>query len=344
MNLPDRIYHLQRKNNPKRTQAISFPFLGKLGTASAEQLHDCQQKLRGILLESLKHKPISKTPLIIGLAESGIIPSALMHQIAIAQHIQAHWICSTRRSAAGIPFIESHSHETHHTLPLPNCHPTELWFVEDEITTGKTIFHLATKLCKLFGISTIRLFSLADVRTPEEIARFHIALAYQEIRCFTTSVHRIRKDTPADLLPYKTSLSEIPTARTRTPSQQDWHFPHRRPALQSQLNSMQDLPDRLTGCLLVIGEAIDLALQIVQKNPLLSFQHITLSPWKIDRKAIFSCLEIGEKYHLYNYEKLTSSVYLLSDPVDRPIEDAARKILTQRGFKISPLSLAAQYV
>jgi Phosphoribosyl transferase len=295
-------------------------------------------------MQSLAQKTASKTPLIVGLAESGILLSGLMHQIAEEQGVEAHWICSTRRKAMGIQFTESHSHGPDHILPLPDCQPTEIWFVEDEITTGKTVFYLAVKLCSLFKISQIRLFTLADSRTREETARFHIALAYHEIRCCTeTVVHIEKRNTQVDLLPYASSHLDLKVARQFCQPSNEWHIPTTRPAVQAQRNSTVDGSAQLQGCLLVIGEAIDLALKFVQENSSLSFQQITLSPWKIDNTSVLSCLEIGERYHLYNYERLKPPIYILSDPVDYAIEQSARASLIQKGVVVESLSLSSHF-
>ena len=95
----------------------------------------------------------------------------------------------------------------------------------------------------------------------------------------------------------------------------------------------------LFGFLFAIGEAIDLGMRLVQLNPLLSFQHITLSPWKIDDKNIFSKLQISHSYYLYNHKKLETPVYILSDPIDREIELASQHILSQMGIQANSLKL-----
>ncbi len=343
------IHHLQRKNNPKRSSAVTFTWLGKLGAIGRQDIQACTQKLESLLIRSLTKTPVSKTPLIVGLAESGIVLSSLMHQIALAHEIDAHWICSTRRRGAGMKFVESHSHGPHHVLPLPDCAITEIWFVEDEITTGKTLFQVAVKLCDILKVRKIRVFTLADSRTPLEIARFNLALAYHDIRCLTEAALQIFKDSQPDLLDYQ----QIPLAFEEDESSvssiaSDWLFPNLRPALKSQSTLSIDMSDRPfdydvnKGCLLVIGEAVDIALGLIQNHPLLSFQQITLSPWKIDNSAISSCLEMGENYYLYNYENLKDPVYILSDPIDRMVEKSVKESLLKIGIKAQELVLLSR--
>ena len=347
------IHHLQRKNNPKRSSAVTFTWLGKLGAIDGQDIQACTQKLESLLIRSLSKVPASKTPLIVGLAESGIVLSSLMHQIALAHEMDAHWICSTRRNGDGIKFVESHSHGPHHVLPLPDCAPTEIWFVEDEITTGKTLFQVAMKLCHSLNIRKVRVVTLADSRTPSEIARFNLALAYHDIRCLTEAALQICNYSQPDLLSYlQVPLACDENESVMNSTMSDWLFPDLRPALRSQSTLRMDTEingdDRQLdygvnkGCLLVIGEAVDIALGLIQNHPLLSFQQITLSPWKIDNSAISSYLEIGENYYLYNYEKLKNSVYILSDPIDRMVEKSAKESLLKIGIKAQELVLSSK--
>ena len=354
------IHHLQRKNNPKRSSAVTFTWLGKLGAIDGQDVQACTQKLETLLIRSLSQIPASETPLIVGLAESGIILSSLMHQIALDRGMNAHWICSTRRSGVGIKFVESHSHGPDHVLPLPKGAPTEIWFVEDEITTGKTLFQVAVKLCGHFYIRKVRVFALADSRTPSEIERFNLALAYHDIRCLTETAIQLCNDAQPDLLSYQQVSSQVPVVVEDDPFAvnsiaSDWLFPSLRPALTSQsmvrkleIDTGINRDDRPfdhgvnKSCLLVIGEAVDIALGLVQRHPFLSFQQITLSPWKIDNSAISSCLEIGENYYLYNYEKLKDTVYILSDPIDRMVEKSAKESLLKVGIKAQELVVSSK--
>mgnify|MGYP002779505971 CR=1 FL=1 len=181
MNLKEHIHWLQRDNNSRRQTAVTFSYLGKLKPTGRGELQECKNHLQSLLFQSILQNPVSKSPLIVGLTESGIIPSALMHQNAREQGIDAQWLCSTRRPAAGICFSESHSHSPNHILPLPQKQPTELWFVEDEITTGRTVLNLAIHLCSLLSVKYIRFFALADTRSKAQIDQFSSILASHSI-------------------------------------------------------------------------------------------------------------------------------------------------------------------
>lgn len=347
INFKDSVYYLTRRNNPCRQTAVSFSFLGKLNPISRQQLQVGKQYLQKMLLDSKKQSSISKSPLIIGLAESGIIPSALMHQIAREEDIQAHWVCSTRRDVSGIYFSESHSHQPDHVLPLYQYQPTEIWLVEDEITTGKTILNLILKLCPLLKVNSIRLFAFLDTRTQEETAYFLNTLNLHGIQCFTQSlIHSekaskgISKSKTMNTKSYSRQLQSTNTTGSSQAdySNDDWHYPEQRAALNAQLNPVSNLPTHLTGCLLAIGEVVDLALRLLQFNPGLLMQHVTLSPWEIDGVKIFNYLK-ADKFHIYNYKQLQSHIYILSDPLERDIECKIAKLLQQQGLTVKSLSL-----
>lgn len=350
-NIEDNIYYLNRRNNSRRKTAVSFSFLGKLHPINRQKLQIGKQYLQQLLIESFKQSSTSKSPLIIGLAESGIIPSALMHQIARELKIEAHWLCSTRRDTDGIHFSESHSHQPDHVLPLYQDQPTEIWFVEDEITTGKTILNLILKLCPLLKVNSIRLFSFLDSRTSEETFHFASTLAQHDIECNTQSLLRKEK-TSQDTVKLKTTdicshISQQSVTRETLNSHinnhnRDWHCPKQRSALNAQLNSTLNLPIHLKGCLLAVGEVMDLALRLLQVNPGLLMQHITLSPWEIDRVNISDYLEV-KNYHIYNPQQLQSHIYILSDPLDRDVERETTRLLQKKGLSVESLSLDTIY-
>jgi hypothetical protein len=90
---------------------------------------------------------------------------------------------------------------------------------------------------------------------------------------------------------------------------------------------------------LVIGEAIDVATHLALANSSFSFQHITLSPWKINNSSIVSRLDFGNKYFLYNYKDLAKKVYILNDPIDKDIAAIVKEKLEEHGFMVNPFPL-----
>lgn len=342
------IYYLKRENNVHRENAITFSCLGKLMSTNGLELDRWKRNIDHLIREAVKKKEVSLYPLIIGLAESGIVPSALFHQALREQQIPADWVCSTRRPSRGIHFSESHSHAPDHTLPLP-CHPpTELWFTEDEITTGRTVLRLALSLCGMMNIRRVRFFTIADARSESHSDQFRSVLKDHGIECSIHALfHLKQRDGDChnnDLVLMEDRLEETRINESGENSEYSWHFPRQRPALQSQPDAVFPFPSRTLktgekGTILAVGEAIDMAVRLVQANPCLSFRHVTLSPWEIDGKNIFSRLDIGERYYIYNYHTLDSPLYVLNDPIDDDVGIRVERLLTERGFSVEHLVL-----
>ncbi|MCI5167770.1 MAG: hypothetical protein D3903_17190 [Candidatus Electrothrix sp. GM3_4] len=104
---------MQRDNNPLRKEAFTASFLGKLHPSHRSHLHQGSHYLARLLNESLAVQPLTGDVLLIGLTESGIVPSFLMYLEACRLKVPGRWICSTRRPcASGIAFQETHSHNS----------------------------------------------------------------------------------------------------------------------------------------------------------------------------------------------------------------------------------------
>ena len=192
------IYHLRRENNARRRSAMTFSCLGKVAGTSTVTLGHWKSGLRKVYHAACRVRPVTREPLVVGLAESGIIPSALFHQILREDCPAAGWICSTRRPSAGICFSERHSHAPDHILPHPESRPTELWFVEDEITTGQTLLGLSLDLCRRLDQRRVRYIAFTDVRTPEMKRQFRSILSDSGI---TFSIHTLFPKAPAVVRP-----------------------------------------------------------------------------------------------------------------------------------------------
>ncbi len=343
---------------------MSFSCLGKVAGTGARTLGRWKSSLRSVFHAACRHRPLTQAPLVIGLAESGIIPSALFHQIVRETCPNAGWICSTRRPSAGIRFSEHHSHAPNHILPDPDTRPTELWFVEDEITTGQTLLNLSIKLCRHLNQPRVRYIAFTDIRTPEMKHRFRSILAAGGI---TFSVHTLFAPSRHGGVPVPDyhqssavgallSTSDLsghfdhandaggsgPLEASPPFIASDWHFPDYRPALRRQFHSDIRIPTGLAGSLLAVGEAVDLGVRIVQANPGLQLHHITLSPWEVDAVTIQNRLDIGDAYYLYNIHKLRPPLYILNDPLDGSVADAARRQLEARGFQTHRLRLTRE--
>ena len=84
--------------------------------------------------------------------------------------------------------------------------------------------------------------------------------------------------------------------------------------------------------MLVVGEAIDFAPGIVAANPDLRFQHVTLSPWRVDNLNIIQRMKIGDRYYLYNYRDLQPPIHILCDPIDDAIAIELQEKLEAEGL------------
>jgi len=355
IHLTKEVYHLKRENNVRRRHAITFSCLGKLCSTDGADLCRWKSRLEDLLCGALTHQPLAGPPLIIGLAESGIIPSALFHQILGKMGIRAGWICSTRRPACGIRFVESHSHGPEHILPFPPARPGELWFVEDEITTGRTLLHLSISLCRRLHLKRVRFFAFLDTRASHHHVRFRARLRKEGIvfsthtlfpadppSCEAVVEHRDEKDGFPAIESADAVISHEPEI--------GWHLPRLRPGLRNQPPpAVRPGPRhksgsrRLTGSLLAVGEAVDLALPLVQANPDLHLRHITLSPWEIDRKYIFDRMDIPGGYYLYNPQSLQPPFHLLYDPIDASVGEAAAELLSEAGFAVEILNITGNH-
>jgi len=418
-------YHLKRDNNPHREDAFTLSCLGKLHPASSADFLRCRVYLSGLLDDALSYRPVADQPvsdrsladqpshgialdheslccgadsddksrdeiLIIGLTESGIIPSLLMYIETLRRNLNTHIIYSTRRPLSGIAFTEKHSHGPDHILPLPDCKIREIWIVEDEITSGNTVYNLMIQLCDYLNISRVRIFAFADFRDSQQKSEFSLKTALKSIectvhtlnniqnftgynpditgssvnttKCHTHNSHSLHKSILKNSISHnktkelnycesslltKGQISAIERQISEIERLKSWHLPHNRPALAMKSgdflgSDMWELPSEISrGIILTIGESVDMAACFAIANENLLFQQISLSPWKVDNRSIFSRISFAGKYYLYNYEKLKNSalhpVFILCDPIDKAIEQEAIIKLGECGIDVKPI-------
>ncbi len=346
-------FHLERDNNPKRKEAFTADFLGKLFPIKGRNLITGCEYLKKILIQSLKIQAVEENVLIIGLTESGIIPSILMQKVAEENRIATTLLCSTRRpSSSGMVFVEKHSHGPNHSIPVPRQKITELWIVEDELTTGNTVFEVLSRFCCQLEIKKVRVFSLADFRNKKqkiEASKIEQSLNVECVfQSFLLCDDQYGID-PQQILPITTS-TEQPGFHNRDCQQSNfcsgsWHMPKYRSAINQQPNKNHKVADwhisdyNGDSTVLVIGETIDIATHLALANPDFSFQHITLSPWKIDNASIVSRLDFDNKYFLYNYNNLSKKVYILNDPIDKEISTIIKEKLEEHEFTVNTFPL-----
>ncbi len=259
--------------------------------------------------------------LLIGLTESGIVPSFLMHIEACRQGIPCDWVCSTRRTdIAGLPFQELHSHGPDHILPLPPEQAAEVWIVEDEITSGTTVKNLLRQIQEHLAAPVFRIFSFADSRSDEQKEDFFHqfsgcgkrylfhALASAAELCSSAPLDSVCKAAayPADLLR----------------------------SMAAQLGKADLLRKKGGDHLLVVGEAVSTAALLVVAGVFRSFQHVTLSPWAVDHVNITSRMNFAE-YYLYNWQNTDKPVHLLHD---QAVGERVRRHLELKGATVNIFS------
>ncbi|XOF32430.1 MAG: phosphoribosyltransferase domain-containing protein [Candidatus Electrothrix sp. YB6] len=331
-----RFFFIQRDNNPLRKEAFTASFLGKLHPARLPHLQRGSCCLARLLRASLAELPVSGNVLLIGLTESGIVPSFLMYLEACQLNIPCRWICSTRRlGESGVVFEETHSHSPNHTLPIPEASFSEVWIVEDEITTGRTIQNLLHQLQDHVAAQIFRIFSLVDFRSAQQQQGFLSLLDDQTTTyLFHTAVHL--SDMQGDSADYPDDLAEKSTYSSGYP---EYLLPKLAPSCGLRWNQIP--PESADATLFVLGEAVHTAVLLVAAGKFRDFQHITLSPWLVDACSIRSRIDLPGKHYLYNTTKqeLRSPVFLLHDPADQAMSSKVHRELEGQGIPVQQLHL-----
>lgn len=260
---------VSRDGNAHRRTGITFAHIGKLNPLTTEHLED----LIACFCELAKSAPQDAQPVILGIAESGIVPAFAMYTACIRQGRKPTFFWTSRTSKSPLRFNEIHSHSPTHYIPFAilEKQTSEIWIVEDEITTGRTLLNLLEQLSGHYSTERIRIFSLLDAR--------------KSLGCNAPGID---------------STSPEPNHSLSIPLPIESIF-------SSSLNAMgrKQLPNyglslNPSDCRLVIGEALALALPELLQRRMTCLQHVTLSPWQVDGVNVFSRLEVRPGYYLYN--------------------------------------------
>ncbi len=301
--------------------------MGKLHPADRWHLQQGSNYLAQLLQESITQLPVRGEVLLIGLTESGIVPSFLMYLEACRQAISCEWICSTRCThVAGIPFEEVHSHGPHHLLPLPQNQAAEVWIVEDEITSGTTVQNLISQIQDYLAAPIIRIFSFADSRSAAQKEHF---------------VEQFSKLGRTYLFHSLASAIDLCSARPELCNQAAADFEaYSKPLLHKiadQLNKKHLLGEQYGEHLFVIGEAVSTAVLLVAAGVFNSFQHITLSPWAVDCININSRIQFTN-YYLYNYQGIARPVHLFHNPADQEVGEKVKTYFEEMNITVELFS------
>lgn len=163
----------KRENNTKRSYLIVDPLQAKHVPVSPGKALE----LFGALAQTLKEKYHTEKLLLIGFAETA---TAIGAQVAIC--VDSYYMQTTREILTGTEYLffsEEHSHATEQKLAKKDL---DAWlpvvdriiFIEDEVTTGNTIWNGIRVIRKAYPGREIR-FSIASIlngMSKEQLARY----------------------------------------------------------------------------------------------------------------------------------------------------------------------------
>jgi hypothetical protein len=265
---------VRRRANPNREFSLTFKHLGKLNPVRSSHLQELVDCWRCVIGDETHNV----SPLIIGLAESGIVPAFAMYRACEELSIGASWCHSSREVMGEIAFMESHSHAPRHFLSAKELHQdrfSELWIVDDEITTGATLVNLIESLFHVRMFRSVRIFTLLDNRASSLDSIFASLAHRVGVSIDVTSLISFFGN--PSLFPIMNDVEEI----ERGPIEYVW------------------------------GELISESLPALFLNPQKCIQQVTLSRWMVDGLAVRRHTQIGELYSIYNARDEESVLSLL---------------------------------
>jgi hypothetical protein len=259
---------VRRSSNPARKSAITFEHLGKLNPINQRHITDLVTAWDAIL----DCDWVDQSPVILGLTESGIIPSFAMHQACLRHRRDSSWYITSRTQHSRFSFSEPHSHAPVHFVPESMLREPcgNLYIVEDEITTGRTLCNLIACLSKYFKLRTVRVFALLDCRSKEDRTAMMACARQLGINLACKSLLDIDQS-----LLHSRSFSTVATVLN-----------------ESDANVR-----------LVQGEELGQSLSGLLADSNLRIQHITLSPWELDGYHVRLRHEIAPNYFSYNFQQ-----------------------------------------
>lgn len=143
----------KRKNNSKRGYLLVNPRQAKHIPVNPKKFFSLTKRMTKALKESVDIEK-SKNILVIGFAETATALGLSVAENLLKPGRNVYYITTTREHISGFPFVdfsEEHSHATEQRLYLNSCpeemvEADEVIFVEDEISTGKTIKNIVNKI------------------------------------------------------------------------------------------------------------------------------------------------------------------------------------------------------
>lgn len=171
----------QRENNTKRNYLVVDPLQGKHVPVSPTKALN----LFSDLADEVRNEYAKETLLVVGFAETA---TAIGAQVAIC--LGAKYIQTTRETIPGVEYLffsEEHSHATEQKLVKTDLDSVlgkidRILFVEDEVTTGKTILNIISvfenKYAQPIRFSVLSLLNGMDRAHTDRYAEKGIRLHY----------------------------------------------------------------------------------------------------------------------------------------------------------------------
>lgn len=177
----DLVQIAKRENNPKRNYLVVNKLQGKHIPVKASLAFSMFYDLADQVSDSFKNENI----LLVGFAET-----ATAIGLAVAHKCRMPYIQTTREEIADVSYLffsEEHSHATEQKLVKEDMdqicpHVERIVFIEDEVTTGKTILNIVRLLQKNYPfLSKFAVASLLNGMNEDAIGEYGrrgIALCY----------------------------------------------------------------------------------------------------------------------------------------------------------------------
>jgi len=268
------------RRNPKRAQLLVSRVLGKHIPVPVGQVLAAAETLGS----RVRAACAGQTPVVIGFAETA---TGLGHGVAAvcaADGGPAHCLHTTRRpappAAREVRFSEEHSHATDQALVLSDDGGLRgnrpLVLVDDELTTGKTVFNAIKAIHAIWPRDAYVLASLIDCRDGDQRSALTQSVRALGAECISVCLLDGSVRLPAEAASAVSEFAESLPAATSGPRRADpapvrwldvalpegvppiaaggWGRDHERGAFAAMSRAASSLPVARDGRTLVIGD------------------------------------------------------------------------------------------
>ena len=316
---PTCLLRVARDGNPLRAHGWACSAFGKLAPVDAGAADALAAALVARLQAAAPLAPAQRV-LVLGLAESSLLPAWWVAQRLAAAGCQLELALSTRTDPQGtdpqgatcasggaqqqwLKFQEAHSHAPQHFLALPPGRFERLVVVEDELTTGRTLACLlAAVLAALPAPPPLRIdvLALLDLRAAgaEAALGAHVHTHALATAAGTAAAPGALAALPLSALP--PPLEGLPSAAAAAAAAAPLHELWRRSGSGSSSGERccaggaavrAALAASGARHVLAVGEAVAAPLaaavaEAASGGAPASMRHVTRSPWAVDGSAI----------------------------------------------------------